>query len=122
MQMGNLMTRLFAEVVLQRLERAVFAFFSPKCTKRCVYDTSVMIKEDNPSAFNQLLNTTLPRITFTMESVAENKPTSLDVLVHELLSGTFETSLYRKATNAGIVPHWGSNYSTSRKRSCESFI
>ncbi len=39
-----------------------------------------------------------------METATENKLPFLDVLVHKLPSGTFETSVYKKATNADIVP------------------
>ncbi len=78
----------------------------------------VIIKQDNLSAFHQLLNTTLPGISFTMETAKENKLPFLDVLVHKLPSRTFETSVYRKAANADIVLHYDSNSPASHKRSC----
>ncbi len=89
--------------MLQRLERVVFAVISPKFWKRYVDDTFVIIKQDNPSTFHQLLGTTLPGISFTMETATENKSPFLDVLVHKLPSGAFETSVYRKATNADML-------------------
>ncbi len=53
-----------------------------------------------------------------METTTENKLPFLDVLVYKLPSGTFETSVYRKATNAHIVLHYDSNSPASHKRSC----
>ncbi len=116
--MGYPISGFIAEVVLQRLEKVVFAVISPKFWKRYVADTFVIIKQDNLLAFHQLLTTTLPGITFTMETATENKLPFLDVLVHKLPSGTFETSVYRKATNADIVLHYDSNSPASHKRSC----
>ncbi len=72
-QMASPIPRLIAEAVLQRLERVVFAVISPTFWKRYVDDTFVIIKQDNLSAFHQLLNTTLPGISFTMEEATENK-------------------------------------------------
>ncbi len=71
--MGSPISGLIAEAVVQRLKRAVFAVISPKLWKRYVDDTSVIIKQDNLSAFHRFLNTTLPGISFTMETAAENK-------------------------------------------------
>ncbi len=104
--MGSPISGLIAEAVLQRFERVAFAVISPKFWKLYVDDTFVIIEQDNFSAFHQLLNTTLPGISFTMETATENKLPILDVLVHKLPSGTFETSVYRKATNADIVLHY----------------
>ncbi len=66
----------------------------------------------------ELLNTTPHGITFTMETAAENKITFLDVLINKLPSGTFETSVYKKATHADIVLDYNSNSPASHKRSC----
>ncbi len=99
---------LIAEAVLQRLERAVFAVISPKFWKRSVDDIFVVIKQDNLSAFHQLLSTMLSGIGFTIVTAAENKLPFLDELVHKLPPGTFERSVYRKATNADIVLDYAS--------------
>ncbi len=104
--------------MLQSLERVAYAAISPKFWKRYVDDTFVVIKQDKLSTFHQLLNTALPEIGFTMETAAENKLPFLDVLVHKLPSGTFEASVYTKATNADIVLHYDSNSPASHKRSC----
>ncbi len=79
---GSPISGLIAGAVLQRLERVVFAVISPKFWKRYVDDTLVIIKQDNLSAFHQLLNRTLPGIIFTMETATENKLPFLYVLVH----------------------------------------
>ncbi len=71
--MDSPMSGLIAEVVLQRLEKLVFAVISPKFCKLYVDDTFVIIKQDNLSAFHQRLNTTLPGISFKMETATENK-------------------------------------------------
>ncbi len=71
--MGSPISGLIAEAVLQRLERVVFAVISPKFWKSYVDDTFEIIKQDNLSAFHKLLNTTLPGISFTMETATENK-------------------------------------------------
>ncbi len=63
--MGSPISGLFAEAVLQRLERLVFAVIAPQLWKRYAADTFVIIMKD-PS-FHQLLNTTLPGIEFAME-------------------------------------------------------
>ncbi len=97
--------------MLQSLEGVVFAVISPKFWKRYVDDTFVIIKQDNLSTFQQLLSTTLPGISFTMETATESKSPFLDVLVHKL------STVYRKATNADIVLHYDSNSPASHKRS-----
>ncbi len=116
--MDSPISGLIAEAVLQRLEIVIFTFISPKFWKHFVDDTFVIIKQDNLSAFHKLLNTTLPGISFQMETAAENKLLFLDALKHKLLSGTLETSVYRKATNTDIVLHYDSNSPASHKRSC----
>ncbi len=80
--MGSPISGLIAEAVLQRLERVVFAAMSPKLCY--IDDKFVIIKHDNLPAFHQLLNKTLPGISFTMETTAEYKLPFLDVLVHKL--------------------------------------
>ncbi len=80
----------------------------PKFWKRYIHDTSLIIKQDNLFAFQQLLNTTLSAISFTMEATAENQLHFLDLLMYKLPSEMFETSVYRKATNADIVLHYDS--------------
>ncbi len=76
--MDSPMSGLIAEVVLQRLEKLVFAVIFPKFCKLYVDDTFVIIKQDNLSAFHQRLNTTLPGISFTMETATENNLPFLD--------------------------------------------
>ncbi len=78
----------------------------------------MIIEADNLSEFHQLLNTMLQGITFTMASAAENRLPFIDVVVHKLQSGMFESSVYGKATNGDIVFHYDSNSPVGHKRSC----
>ncbi len=80
--MGSPISGLIAEALQPRLERIFFAVIPPKFWKRYVDDTIVTIKQVNLSAIHQLLNTTPPGISFTMETATENKLPFLDVLVH----------------------------------------
>ncbi len=52
-----------------------------------------------------------------METASESKLPFYYVLVHKLLSGMFETSVHRKATNADIVLPDDSNSTASHKHS-----
>ncbi len=62
------------------LYTVVFAVNSPKLWKRYADDKFVVIKQDNLSAFHQLLSTMLPGIGFTIVTAAENKLPFLDEL------------------------------------------
>ncbi len=92
--MGSPISGLFAEAVLQRLERLVFAVIAPKFWKGYVDDTFVIIKKDLVPSFHQLLNTTLPGIEFTMEKPTNDRLPFLDALVQKLPSGDKTTPTY----------------------------
>ncbi len=80
--------------------------------------TFVIIKKDQVPFFLELFNTTLPRIEFTMEEPTNDRLPFLDVLVQNLPSGHFETSVCRKETDADVVLHLDSNHPACHKRSC----
>ncbi len=69
--------------MVQRLERVPLAVISAKLWRRYVDGTFLFIKENKFSTFHQLLNTTIPGITITMEAPAENTDP-----VHPLLPPT----------------------------------
>ncbi len=94
---------LIAEAVLQKPERKVFADISPKFWKFHVDETFVIIQENQLPAFHQLLITTPPAITSTIEAPKESKLPFLDVLVHQLPLGVLQTSVWRKGTNVDKV-------------------
>ncbi len=96
----------------------VFAVIAPKVCKRYGDDTFVIMKKDLAPSFDHLLNTTLPGIEFTIEEPTNDGPPFLDVLVWNLPSIDFETSVYRKETNADVVLHFDSDHPTCHKRSC----
>ncbi len=58
--------------MVQRLERVALAVISAKLWRRYVDGTFLFIKENKFSTFHQLLNTTIPGITITMKTPAEN--------------------------------------------------
>ncbi len=118
MPMGSPISGLIAKAVLQRLEMLVFAVIAPKFWKMYIDDTFVSIKKDQVPSFHQLVNTTLPGIEFTMEEPTNDRLPFLDVLVQKLPSGDFETSIYRKETNAEAVLHFDSNHPACHKRNC----
>ncbi len=101
--MGSPISGFLAEEAQQRLERVVFAVISPKSWKRYVDGTFVIIKQNNLSAFHQLLSTTLPGVRFTVETATENKSPLLDVLLHKLPSGTFKEP-YATTTRPPVYP------------------
>ncbi len=79
--------------------------------------TFVIIKKDQVPSFHELFNTTLLRIQFTMEESTNDRLPFLDVLVQKLPSGHFETSVYRKETDADVVLHFDSKRPACHKRS-----
>ncbi len=101
--MGCPVSGLIAEATLQRLESLVFAVIAPKFCKKYVDDTFVIKKNVLAPSFYKLLNIALPGIEFTMEEPTNEGSPFLDVLVWKLPSINFETSVYRKETNADVV-------------------
>ncbi len=95
--MGSPISGLIAEAVLQRLERVVFAVTSPRFWKRYFDDTFVIIKQDNLSAFHQLINT-------TMETATENKLPFWDELVRKLPSVDVRNIGVQKGNKCGHRP------------------
>ncbi|BHF60821.1 hypothetical protein SprV_0100378900 [Sparganum proliferum] len=116
--MGSPLSRLIAEVVLQRIEHLVFAKYQPKFWARYVDDTFVVVKTADIEHLKELLNSIDPDSLFTMEVETNNQLPFLDVLVRRCTTGQLQTAVFRKSTDTRQILHFNSNHPLSHKRSC----
>ncbi|BHF78176.1 hypothetical protein SprV_0602128800 [Sparganum proliferum] len=116
--MGSPISRLIAEVVLQRLDPLVFQHHRPKFWARYGNDTFVVIDRDQLLTFKEHLNAVFPDIQFTMEEEENNQLAFLDVLGCRKDCGGLKTQVFRKATNTTQLLNFNSNHPISHKRSC----
>eukprot|EP00061_Rhincodon_typus_P003018 g19083.t1 len=89
--MGSPISRLIAEVVMQRLESIAFLQIQPKLWIRYVDDTFVIIKRTKPEETHQLINNTLTCIKFTREEEKNEQLPFLDVILERRPNGEFLT-------------------------------
>ncbi|BHF67161.1 hypothetical protein SprV_0301018600 [Sparganum proliferum] len=80
--MGSPLSDFIAEVVLQKVETAVFEIYRPTFWARYVGDTFVIIKQEMFQEFHNALNSVSPDIQFTMEAESNKQLPFLDVLIH----------------------------------------
>nr|VZI27786.1 unnamed protein product [Spirometra erinaceieuropaei] len=116
--MGSPISGLLAELVLQRLERAVVHTFEPKMWLRYVDDTFVIIETREVERLHQSLNSVFPAIQFTREEATGDTLPFLDVSIQRLSDGKLATSVHRKDSSAEIILNYGSNHPAAHKRSC----
>ncbi|BHF81178.1 hypothetical protein SprV_0702430800 [Sparganum proliferum] len=116
--MGSPISGLIAEAVLQKLEKRLFGEYKPKFCARYVDDTFVIIDQDKITYYEELLNSIIPDLQFTMEEEVESKLSFLDVLVYRQPDGKLATSVYRKPTNTLQMLSYNSNHPLQHKRSC----
>nr|VZI45626.1 unnamed protein product [Spirometra erinaceieuropaei] len=116
--MGPPISGLIAEAVLQKLEKRLFAEYKPKFWARYVDDTFVIIDQDKISYYEELLNSIIPDLQFTMEEEVESKLSFLDVLIYRQPDGKLATSVYRKPTNTLQRLSYNSNHPLQHRRSC----
>ncbi len=115
--MGSAISGFLAEVTMQKLEAMALPQVNPKFWVRYVDDTFVIVKRDQLETLHNIINSTMPGITFTLEKEVDNKLPFLDVLVQRNTDGTFQTSVYRKKAYADIILHYESNHPIAHKRS-----
>nr|VZI27324.1 unnamed protein product [Spirometra erinaceieuropaei] len=116
--MGSPVSGLIAEAVLQKLEKRLFGECKPKFWALYVDDTFVIINQDKMSYYEELLNSIIPDLLFTMEEEVESKLSFLDVLICRQPDGKLATSVYRKPTNTLQMLSYSSNHLLQHKRSC----
>nr|VZI40380.1 unnamed protein product [Spirometra erinaceieuropaei] len=116
--MGSPISGLIAEAVLQELEKRLFGEYKPKFWARYVDDTFVIIDQDKSSYYEELLNSVIPDLQFTMEEEMKSKLSFLDVLICRQPDGKLATSVYRKPTNTLQMLSYNSNHPLQHKRSC----
>ncbi|KER26886.1 hypothetical protein T265_13911, partial [Opisthorchis viverrini] len=85
--MGSPISELIAEITMQKLERMVLPDIKPKIWVQCVDDTSAIVKKNELSRAEELLNNVFPDIHFTMETGENNNLAFLDVLVTRTTNG-----------------------------------
>nr|VZI11220.1 unnamed protein product [Spirometra erinaceieuropaei] len=115
---GSPISGLIAEAVLQKLEKRPFGEYKPKFWARYVDDTFVIIDQDTISYYEELLNSVIPDLQFTMEEEVESKLSFLDVLICRQTDGKLATSVYRTPTNTLQMLSYNSNHPLQHKRSC----
>nr|VZI52541.1 unnamed protein product [Spirometra erinaceieuropaei] len=117
--MGSPISGLIAEAVLQKLEKRLFGEYKPKFWARYVDDTFVIIDQDKISYYEELQNSIIPDLQFTMEEEVERKLSFLDVLICRQPDGKLETSVCKKPTNTLQMLSFDSNHPLQHhKRSC----
>nr|VZI02477.1 unnamed protein product [Spirometra erinaceieuropaei] len=99
-------------------EKRLFGEYKPKFWARYVDNTFVIIDQDKISYYEELLNSIVPDLQFTMEEEVESKLSFLDVLVCRQPDGKLATSVYRKPTNTLQMFSYNSNHPLQHKRSC----
>nr|VZI38575.1 unnamed protein product [Spirometra erinaceieuropaei] len=116
--MGSSISGLIAEAVLQKLEKRLFGEYEPKFWARYVDDTFVIIDQDKISYYEELLNSIIPDLQFTMEEEVESELSFLDVLICRQPDGKLATSVYRKPTNTLQMLSYNSNHPLQHRRNC----
>nr|VZI49009.1 unnamed protein product [Spirometra erinaceieuropaei] len=109
---------LIAEAVLQKLERRQFEEYKPKFWARYVDDTFVLTDQIKINYYEEVLNSIIPDLQFTLEEEVGDKLPFLDVLVCRQPNGKLATSVYRKQTNTLQMRNYNSNHPLQHKRSC----
>ncbi|BHF84496.1 hypothetical protein SprV_0902764700 [Sparganum proliferum] len=84
---------------------------------RYVDDTVVIIDQDKITYYEELLNSIIPDLQFTMEKEVESKFSFLIVLVCRQPHGQLATSVYRKPTNTLQMLSYNINHTLQQKRS-----
>nr|VZI51393.1 unnamed protein product [Spirometra erinaceieuropaei] len=102
----------------QKLEKRLFGEYKPTFWARYVNDTFVIIDQDKISYYEELLNSIIPDLQFTMEEEVESKLSFLDVLICRRPDGKLATSVYIKPTNTLQMLSYNSNHQLRHKRSC----
>ncbi|BHF66836.1 hypothetical protein SprV_0200985900 [Sparganum proliferum] len=116
--MGSPISGLITEAVLQKLKKRLFEEYKPRFGARYVDDTFVIIDQDKINCYEELLNSIIPDLQFTMEGEVESKFPFLDVLVCRQPDGKLATSVYRRPTNTLQMSSYNSNQPLQHKRSC----
>ncbi|BHF71973.1 hypothetical protein SprV_0401503500 [Sparganum proliferum] len=116
--MGSPISGLIAEAVLQKLGKRLFGEYKPKVWAHYADDTFEIIDQDKITYYEELLNSIIPDLQFTMEEEVESKLSFLDVLVCSQPDGKLATSVYRKPTNTLQMLSYNSNHPLQHHRSC----
>ncbi|BHF82237.1 hypothetical protein SprV_0802537400 [Sparganum proliferum] len=116
--MGLPISGRIVEAVLQKLQKRLFGEYKLNFWACYVDDTFVIIDQDKITYYEELMNSIIPDLQFTMEEEREGKISFLDVLVCRQPDGKLATSVYRKPTNTLQMLSCNSNYPLQHKRSC----
>ena len=117
MAMGSPVSPIVANIFMQDLEtKAVqYSEFIPKIWYRYVDDTFVIIEKQHEDYFFEHINLINPSIQFTKELESDHKLPFLDVLIHRDISGTLNTTVYRKPTHTNQYLNFESNHPLSTR-------
>ena len=112
MAMGSPVSPIVANIFMQDLEtKAVqYSEFIPKIWYHYVDDTFVIIEKQHEDYFFEHINLINPSIQFTKELKSDHKLPSLEVLIHRDISGTLNTTVYRKPTHINQYLNFQSNH------------
>nr|VZI20639.1 unnamed protein product [Spirometra erinaceieuropaei] len=113
--MASTISCLIAEAVLQKPEKRLFDEYKPKLWARYAEYTFAIIGQDKINYYEELLNSIVPDLQFTMEKEVEGKLPLLDVLVCRQPDGRLTTSVYRKLTNTLQMLSYNNNHPLQHK-------
>ena len=115
--MGSPVIPIVANIFMQDLEtKAVqYSEFIPKIWYRYVDDTFVIIEKQDEDYFFEHINLINPSIQFTKDLESDHKLPFLDVLIHRDISGTLNTTVYRKPTHTNQYLNFESNHPLSTR-------
>ena len=110
--MGSPLAPLLAEWFVAKIERKIFQMdisYKPLFYKRYVDDIfAVFSSAENCDKFYGLLNDAHHNLEFTMETTTAGSLPFLDIEI-SINDGKFDTKVYRKPTNTGILMNFNSN-------------
>nr|VZI15753.1 unnamed protein product [Spirometra erinaceieuropaei] len=117
--MGSPISGLIAEAVLQKLKKRLFGKYKHKIWARYVDDTFVIIDQNKSNYYDELLNSIILDLQFTLEEEeVESKLSFLDVPVCRQQDGKLAASVYRRPTNTLQTLSYNNNHPLRHKQSC----
>ena len=122
--MGSPLAPILAEWFVSKVERNIFKkeiSFKPLFYKRYVDDIFAVFKSiEDRDSFYELLNDAHRNLTFTMETTTDFLP-FLDIAI-SVNGNKFDTKVYRKPTNTGVVMNFNSNAPMKWKKSLVKYM
>ena len=116
--MGNPISALVANIVMEDLEARIFSNNSViKIWRRFVDDIWAVLPREEVVSFLTLINDLEASIKFTFETETNRTLPFLDVIVHRMEDGKFSTSVFRKASQTNRYLDFQSNHPLCHKLS-----